>query len=119
VLVCSRDGLDEVSLSAPTMVRVVVGDEFRVEEWTPEMFGLGEVPLAELLADGPAASAAIIRRVLAGEDIPAKRVVLVNAAAALWTAGAVPTLRDGVDRAAESVRGGKARHVLEQLTAAV
>ena len=115
VLVSSFDGLDEVSLAAPTMVRVVEGDEFRVEEWQPSDFGLGTVAMDDLKAEGPAESAALIRRVLAGEDLPASRIVQANAAAALWVAGAVPTLRAGVERAAEAIRSGVARHVLEQL----
>lgn len=116
VLVCSFDGLDEVSLSAPTRVRVVEGEEFRVEEWTPAMFGLGEVPLTALAADGPAASAAVIRAVLAGVDTPARRVVLANAAAALWAADAVGSLRDGVGRAAAAIDDGSARGVLDALS---
>ena len=115
VLVCSRDGLDEVSLSAPTMVRVVRGDEYESREWTPADFGLDEAPLASLKAAGPAASAAVVRGVLDGEDGPARRIVLANAAAALWAAEAVTTLKDGVARAEESLRGGHARAVLEGL----
>jgi anthranilate phosphoribosyltransferase len=115
VLVCGRDGLDEVSLAAPTRVRVVEGDEFRVEEWQPAEFGLGEVRLDAITADGPAASAAIIRRVLGGADGPAARMVLANAGAALWVAGVAESRRQGVEVARESVRSGAARRVLEQL----
>jgi len=116
VLVCSRDGLDEVSLAAPTMVRVVRGKEYDAREWSPAEFGLGEVPLTAIVADGPAESAAVIRRVLADEDVPARRIVLANAAAALWAAEAVPTLRDGVERAAAALTAGAPRALLEQLT---
>jgi anthranilate phosphoribosyltransferase len=116
VLVCSRDGLDEVSLAAPTMVRVVRGKEYEVREWAPDEFGLGTVPLSAITADGPADSAAVIRRVLADEDVPARRVVLANAAAALWAAEAVPTLRAGVEKAAAALAAGAPRAVLEQLT---
>src|SRR3954463_10280401 len=89
VLVCGRDGLDEVSLSGPTMVRRVRDGRVEVLEWTPAAFGLDPVSAASLTADGPAASAAVIRGVLAGEDGPARRVVLANAAAALLVAGRV------------------------------
>ncbi|HEX4608762.1 MAG TPA: hypothetical protein VH092_11215, partial [Urbifossiella sp.] len=116
VLVCSRDGLDEVSLAAPTMVRLVRGDEYETREWRPEEFGLGTVPLAAITADGPAASAAVIRRVLDDEDGPARRIVLANAAAALWAAEAVPTLRAGVEKAAAALAAGTPRAVLEHLT---
>lgn len=115
VLVCSRDGLDEVSLAAPTMVRVVRGREYETREWHPDEFGLGAVPVRDILADGPAASAAIVLGVLDGADGPARRIVLANAAAALWAAETVPTLRDGVARADAALRGGQARAVLEHL----
>jgi anthranilate phosphoribosyltransferase len=118
VLVCGYDGLDEVSLAAPTRVRVVEGDEWRPTEWSPADFGLDPVAVAEIRTDGPAASARTVRSVLADDPGPARRIVLANAAAALWAAGAVASLRDGVERADEAVRSGKARRVLEQLTRA-
>jgi anthranilate phosphoribosyltransferase len=115
VLVCSDDGLDEVSLAAPTQVRVVRGNKFESREWRPEEFGLRRVEVNEIRADGPAASAAIIREILAGSDSPARRITLANAAAALWVAEAVPTLKDGVARAEAAIASGAARRVLEQL----
>jgi anthranilate phosphoribosyltransferase len=115
VLVCSFDGLDEVSLAAPTMVRVVRGEEYEAREWDPAEFGLEAVPVRTIKAAGPAESAAIVRRVLEGEDGPARRIVLANAAAALWAAEAVKTLREGVERADAAIRSGHARAVLEAL----
>jgi anthranilate phosphoribosyltransferase len=115
VLVCSFDGLDEVSLAAPTMVRVVRGTEYESHEWEPEEFGLAAVSLRAIKAGGPADSAAIIRGVLDGTDGPARRIVLANAAAALWAAEAVTTLREGVERADDALKSGKPRAVLEQL----
>jgi anthranilate phosphoribosyltransferase len=73
------------------------------------------VNVPEVLADGPAASAAIIRNVLDDRPGPARRLVLANAAAALFAAGAVPTLRAGVERADEAIRSGKPRQVLVDL----
>src|SRR5262245_51061627 len=80
VLVCSFDGLDEVSLAAPTMVRVVRGEEYEAREWDPAEFGLDPVPVRAIKAAGPPESAAVIRAVLDGEDGPARRMVLANAA---------------------------------------
>ena len=117
ILVCSRDGLDEVSLAAPTMVRVVEGNQFTATEWHPDEFGLDAVRVDDILAAGAAESAAAISSVLAGTDGPARRIVLANAAAGLFTVGTVSTLREGVASAAESVDSGKARRVLEQLLA--
>ena len=115
VLVCSFDGLDEVSLAAPTMVRIVRGKEYESREWNPAEFGLDPVPLQAIRAAGPAESAAIIRGILNGEDGPARRIVLANAAAALWAAEAVTTLREGVERAEVAIQNGHARAVLEAL----
>jgi anthranilate phosphoribosyltransferase len=115
VLVCSFDGLDEVSLSAPTMVRVVRGGEYEAREWSPAEFGLAPVAIHSIRAADSAESAAIVRGVLNGEDGPARRIVLANAAAALWAAEAVPTLRDGVERADAALRSDKARAVLDAL----
>jgi anthranilate phosphoribosyltransferase len=98
------------------MVRVVRGDEYESREWQPTEFGLGSVSLSEIKAAGPAESAAIIRDVLDGKDGPARRIALANAAAALWAAEAVASLREGVDRAEAAIASGAARAILEQLT---
>jgi anthranilate phosphoribosyltransferase len=117
LLVCGRDGLDEVSLSAPTLVREVRGSAVTFHEWTPEDFGLEPCALADLRVDGPEESAAVIRAVLRGDAGPATRVVLANAAAALLAAERVGSLRDGVARAAESIAAGRAAEVLARLAA--
>jgi anthranilate phosphoribosyltransferase len=115
VLVCSFDGLDEVSLAAPTMVRVVRGAEYESREWSPDEFGLAPVSPRAVKAANAGESAAIIRGLLNGADSPARRIVLANAAAALWAAESVQTLREGVEKAAAALASGKARAVLEQL----
>jgi anthranilate phosphoribosyltransferase len=115
VLVCSADGLDEVSLAAPTSVRVVRGNEYEAREWSPAEFGLAAVTPGSIRAKDPAESAAIVRGVLDGGDGPAKRIVVANAAAALWAAEAVPTLRDGVARAEAALKSGTPRAVLAAL----
>jgi anthranilate phosphoribosyltransferase len=115
LLVHARDGLDEVSLSAPTLVKQVRGHEVTALEWTPEMFGLAPCNLAELRVDGPGASANIIRRVLAGEPGPPTRIVLANTAAALFAAGRVDDLRQGVAMAQEAISTGRAKVTLETL----
>jgi anthranilate phosphoribosyltransferase len=116
-LVCAADGTDEVSLSSPTRVREVRGGTVRALEWSPDDFGLAPCTPDELRVDGPEASAAVIRAVLAGADGPARRVVLANAAAALLAAESVTALRDGVARAAEAIRSGRAARVLTDLSA--
>src|SRR5205814_10592085 len=108
LLVCGRDGLDEVSLSGPTLVREVIGHEVREREWTPENFDLPRCSLQELHADGPEQSAAIIRGILDGREGAVRDIVLANAAAALIAAEHVDVPRDGVALARETLDSGKA-----------
>lgn len=115
LLVCGRDGLDEVSLSEATMVRRVRDGRVEAFEWTPADFGLGPTRIDDLKADGPASSAARIRSVLAGDDGPARRIVLANSAAALLVAGRAASLTAGVALAASAIDSGKARELLEGL----
>jgi anthranilate phosphoribosyltransferase len=116
-LVCGRDGLDEVSLSGPTLVREVHGGTVTSHEWRPRDFGLAACELAELAVAGPQESATVIRGVLEGRDGPATRVVTANGAAGLLAAERVGTLAEGVARITEALQGGQALRVLEQLIA--
>ena len=119
ILVCGFDGLDEVSLATPTMVRIVEGDNFYNDEWDRDDFGLEAVTADQIRAADAAESAAVIRRVLDGESGPARRMVLANAAAALVAAGAVANPHDGVLVAESSIDSGSAKSVLERLTAGI
>jgi anthranilate phosphoribosyltransferase len=114
-VVCSQDGLDEVSLGAPTSVRHVGGQQVIPLEWTAADFGLEPAPFEELRVEGVRESAEVLRALLAGQDGSPRRVVLANAAAALLAAEEVSSLKDGVSRAAAAIDTGKAKAVLERL----
>jgi anthranilate phosphoribosyltransferase len=114
-VVCSRDGLDEVSLSAPTLVRELCDGQIVSHEWTEKDFGLAPCRLDDLRVQGPSESAAMIRSVLEGREGAASRVVLANAAAALVAAERAQTLVEGVERAREAVAQGRAAAVLQGL----
>jgi anthranilate phosphoribosyltransferase len=116
-LVCGQDGLDEVSLSGPTLVREVRGTTVSAAQWRPSDFGLDPVSLIDLVVGGPEESAAVIRAILEGQDSPAARVAIANAAAALLAAEKVETLLEGVDSARQAITTGRARQVLERLIA--
>jgi anthranilate phosphoribosyltransferase len=118
LLVCGDDGLDEVSLAGPTRVREVRGGRVHELEWTPEDFGLTRCRLEDLHATGPEESAAVVRRVLAGSDSPAARIVLANAAAALLAAERVKAPKEGVALAGEAIISGRAAKVLDDLVVA-
>jgi anthranilate phosphoribosyltransferase len=115
VVVHGSDGLDEVTLGGATRVTETADGRVRHFEWTPADFGLPGCELSALQVSGPDQSAAVIRSVLAGAAGPARDITLANAAAALWTAGAVASLPDGVRRAAEAIDSGAAAALLARL----
>lgn len=128
LVVCGEDGLDEVTLAGTTHVSEVQqtltpgpaperGEGERVREftWTPAEFGLPGATLDRLRVDGPEASAAMIRGILAGRPGPPRDIVVLNAAAALWTAGKADTPRAAALLAAEAIDTGAARLLLERL----
>ena len=116
-VVSGRDGLDEVSLSAPTDYREVREGSVTIGEWMPTDFGLDACLPMDLKAAGPAESAQIIREVRAGRAIPARRVVVANAAVGLLAAGRVRDVRAGARAAETAIDSGMAGKVLESLRA--
>jgi anthranilate phosphoribosyltransferase len=115
LVVHGADRLDEVTLGDVTFVTEAAVGNLRSFTWSPTDFGLEEATREEMLVDGPQESAAMIRGMLDGRRGPARDIVLVNAAAALWTAGRHPSLRECVRLAAEAVDSGAARDLLARL----
>jgi anthranilate phosphoribosyltransferase len=113
-VVTGGDGLDEVTLDGPTAVHWVESGTITRQTWSAAEFGLPRVPAASLRADGPAASAALIREFLAGRVGPVRYAVLANGAAALLVAGTVASRAEGVQRAAEAVDSGAAADLLKR-----
>ena len=114
-----RDGLGEVTLGGATQVTLVEDGQLQELQWTPEDFGLEQVR-AEILqnslrVDGPAASAALIREVLAGKPGLARDIVILNAAAGLLAAGLGDQPKQVAEKAARAIDRGDAATLLEQL----
>ncbi len=118
LVVHSEDGLDEISLAAPTRVAELQEGQIRTYLLTPEQAGLERQSMERLVVDGPEASAALIRRVFAGETGPAADLVALNAGAALYASDVAASVADGVAMAQECIRSGAAAERLEQLVAA-
>jgi len=114
LVVHGDDGLDEVSASGPTRVSEVADGAVRTYHLRPEDFGMRALDGAPRATDA-AASAAIIRDVLAGRPGPARAVVVVNAAAVLAVADVAADWADGVRRAERAIDEGRAREVLARL----
>ena len=117
MVVHSGDGLDELSLGAPTRVAELRDGAVRTFELDAGALGFAPAPVESITVDSPAASLAVIRSVLDGEAGPAADITTLNAAAAIHVSGIAPSLEDGVARARESIGSGRAAQVLERLVA--
>jgi anthranilate phosphoribosyltransferase len=117
IVVHSLDGLDEISVSAPTRACEVCYGEIRSFEITPEEIGIRRHPIESIAGGDAKENARIARSILGGAAGPRADVVAANAGAALYVSGAVPTIRDGVALAQEAMRSGRAKQKLESLVA--
>ncbi len=115
MVVHSRDGLDEISVSEPTHVCEVCYGDIRSFELTPEEIGMRRHPIEAIAGGDTRENARIARSVLAGEEGARADIVAANAGAALYVAGVVATIRDGVALAQEAIRSGRAMQKLESL----
>ncbi|GAB6068204.1 anthranilate phosphoribosyltransferase [Methylothermus subterraneus] len=115
LVVHAEDGLDEISVAAPTQVAELRAGEVRTYTITPEQFGLKRAPLAAIQVDSVAASLDVLRRVLAGEPGPAGDVVALNAGAAIYVAGLSDSLAGGVAKARAVLNSGAALAKLNAL----
>jgi anthranilate phosphoribosyltransferase len=117
-VVVGGDGMGEVTITGPTDVHEVTTSGIRSFTWQPADFGLTVAGKELLVADGPQASAAIIRDVLAGKQGPPRDMVLINAAAALWVAGRNASPLVCAREAAEAIDSQKATKLLADLVGA-
>jgi len=109
------DGLDEITTTTTTQVWEVKDGTVNHFVLNPEDLGIPLVKAEELVGGEPAENAAIIRALFAGEKGPKRDILLLNAAAALVTAGKASDLKEGLLVAAESIDSGAAAEKLKQL----
>ncbi|MBZ5718861.1 MAG: anthranilate phosphoribosyltransferase [Acidobacteriia bacterium] len=115
VVVHGLDGLDEITVTAPTRIAEVREGSVRTYEVTPEEFGIKRAPMENIMGGDANANAAIIREVLGGVKSPQRDVVLLNAAAALVAASRADHLADALPLAAQAIDSGEAAEKLNAL----
>jgi len=114
-IVHGDDGLDEISLAAPTRVSELRKGEISNYKIEPEQFGLRRCSPDELTGGSPEDNAAIIRSILSGHRSPQRDVVVLNAAAAITAAGRTDTLQSALAVAENSIDCGAAQKKLTDL----
>jgi anthranilate phosphoribosyltransferase len=114
LVVSSADGLDEMSTSAPTHVVEVNGEELTRYDVSAADVGLAEASPDAIGGGDPAANAATAVSIFEGQAGPDADLVLLNAGAAIYAAGAVDDLKAGVELARETIASGAATRTLEE-----
>ena len=117
LVVYGRDGMDEVSLGAATLVGEYKDGAVREYEIHPEDFGMTMASSRSLKVETPEQSRALLQAVLDNEPGPARDIVILNAGVALYAADLVPGIAEGVAQAREAIACGKALAKMHQFVA--
>ncbi|RKZ36010.1 MAG: anthranilate phosphoribosyltransferase [Gammaproteobacteria bacterium] len=114
LVVHSEDGLDEISIAAPTVISELHHGSITTYTVTPAEFGLKTSDLSEIQVHSVDESATMVRSVLDNEASPARDIVVLNAGAAIYAAGLTDDFAQGITKAQNVLSNGVAR---EKLTA--
>ena len=114
VVVYGRDGMDEISLGASTLVGELKNGQITEYEIHPEDFGLPMASNRALRVDTPEQSLAVLRGVLDNQPGAARDIVTLNAGAALYAANVAASIAEGVERARAAIASGAAKAKLAQ-----
>ncbi|MEZ5638735.1 MAG: anthranilate phosphoribosyltransferase [Burkholderiaceae bacterium] len=118
VVVYGRDGMDEVSLGAATMVGELRNGEINEYEIHPEDFGMVMASNRALKVETAEESRAMLLGVLDNQDGAPRDIVILNAGAALYAANVTDTIEAGIDKARAAIASGAAKAKLAELVAA-
>jgi anthranilate phosphoribosyltransferase len=117
VVVYGRDGMDEISLGASTLVGELKNGHITEYEIHPEDFGMAMASNRALRVETPEQSMAMLKGVLANEPGAATDIVVLNAGVALYAANVAPTMKEGVALARQAISSGAAQTKLAQFVA--
>jgi anthranilate phosphoribosyltransferase len=109
LVVYGRDGMDEVSLGAATLVGELKNGEITEYEIHPEDFGLMMSSNRALRVETPEQSKSMMVAVLDNHASPARDIVAINAGAALYAAGVAESIKSGLALAQQALANGSAK----------
>ena len=108
LVVHSEDGMDEISICAPTFISEMRDGKVKTYQVAPEDFGLKRATIDQIVVDNSVESLQMIERVLNGELGAARDIVLLNAGAGVYVSGLAENLAEAIDKAAHSIDSGQA-----------
>jgi anthranilate phosphoribosyltransferase len=116
LVIYGKDGLDEISISAKSIIWDVTKEKVSSPyEVSPKDFGFDKADIGEIKGGTPQENAAVLTRILEGEKSPLRNMVVMNAAAGLIAGNVTTDLKEAVKLAEESIDSGKAKEKLERL----
>jgi len=115
MVVHAEDGMDEISIGAPTFAAEMKQGKLQTYMITPEQFGIPRGDVSQLVVENAEQSLLLIRQVFDNTPGPATDIVAINAGAAIYVAGLVKSLEVGVKLAQETIASGVARDKFEGL----
>jgi anthranilate phosphoribosyltransferase len=115
IVVYGRDGMDEVSLGAATLVGELKNGEISEYEIHPEDFGLPMASNRNLKVETPDQSRQMLMTVLDNQPGPARDIVVFNTGVALYAANVATDIKDGISKASAALQSGAAKAKLDQL----
>ncbi len=115
MIVCADDGMDEISLAVPTHVAELKNGQITTYTIKPEDFGISTQALDGIVVNNAAESLEMMCGVLQDKPGAARDIVVLNAGAAIYTAGLCESLAEGVAKADEVLRSGEPSHKMASL----
>jgi anthranilate phosphoribosyltransferase len=117
MVVCSQDGMDEISAAVPTQVTEVRDGEVKTYEINPADYGFHKAAPSDYIGGTPAENAEITLALLKGAKGAKRDIVVLNAAAGLVVGGMAKDISEGIKLAEKSIDSGAALAKLEELMA--
>ncbi len=116
LVVSSREGLDEISISDITYASLLKDGIIRELEIDAQEYGIKKVPLKAIVGGDAQQNAQILHNIFNSTATDAQRdIVMINTASALMVDGLVRDIQDGLEMADEAIRSGKAKEKLEKI----
>ena len=115
MIVHSEDGMDEISISAPTNIAELKDGKIKTYQIEPEQFGMQRADISTLAVKNVEDSFNVMQAVLDNQAGPALDIVALNAGAAIYTAGIEDSLDSGIASARQVIENGSARTKLVEL----
>ena len=115
MVVRGKDGLDEITTTTETRIFELKNSKIKEFDISPEDFGIKKVKLKEILCKDKKTDVAMTREILSGKSGPKRDIVCLNAGAALYTAGKVPSIKEGLELARITIDSGRAKEKLRSL----